>query len=225
MNRQILLIEDNATLARFIELELTCEGYQVRVTYDGIAGLTSLREAPPDLVIMDWGLPGISGLEICRRLRATGNHLPIILLTARDEVIDRVQGLDSGADDYLTKPFSIEELLARIRARLRGGQHQDGAIIHFEDLHLNRTTREVLRGSRRLELTLKEFDLLEYLLANARQVLTRELLLEKIWGFDFMGNSNVIEVHVRNLRIKLEQQQEKRLIQTIRGIGYVLREH
>jgi len=225
MSRQILLVEDNLALARFLELELLSEGYQVTVTYDGISGLTQLRESPPDLAVIDWGLPGVSGLEICRRLRATGNRLPIILLTAHDEVTDRVQGLDAGADDYLTKPFSIEELLARIRARLRNGQSQDREVLQFENLWLNRQTREVCRGSRKLSLTLKEFDLLEYLLTNPRQVLARESILEKVWGFDFAGDSNIIEVHVHNLRLKLEKFQESRLIHTVRGIGYVLREN
>ncbi|WP_287129334.1 response regulator transcription factor [Candidatus Cyanaurora vandensis] len=218
---QILLVEDDVKLARFIELELASEGYQVRVTYDGIAGLTALRESPPDLVIMDWGLPGVSGLEICRRLRATGNQLPIILLTARDEVTDRVTGLDAGADDYLSKPFSIEELLARIRVRLRSTQHRDE--LCFEEVRLNRQTREVYRGGCALALTVKEFNLLEYLLVHPRQVLTRTAILDRIWGYDFTGDTNVIEVHIRNLRVKLEQSHKKRLIQTVRGIGYVLR--
>ncbi|WP_218082476.1 response regulator transcription factor [Anthocerotibacter panamensis] len=221
MTNQIFLVEDDLKLARLIELELTSEGYGVTVLYDGVAGLTAMRESKPDLLIMDWGIPGITGIEICRRLRATGNQLPIILLTGRDQVQDRVMGLDAGADDYVTKPFSIEELLARVRARLRSAQSQDE--VSFEDVRLNRQTREAYRGERPLELTLKEFDLLEYLLSHPRQVLTRDAILERIWGFDFIGDSNVIEVHMRNLRLKLEKQQEKRLIQTVRGIGYALR--
>jgi DNA-binding response OmpR family regulator len=157
-------------------------------------------------------------------LRATGNKIPVILLTARDEVSDRVAGLDAGADDYVVKPFSIEELLARIRAHLRRNQESDEAVLQFEDLSLNRRTREVFRGQRAIELTAKEFDLLEYLLNNPRQVYTRDQILEKVWGYDFMGDSNIIEVYIRYVRLKLEEQGEKRLIHTVRGVGYALRE-
>ena len=220
----ILVVEDEEKLARFIELELGYEGYQVSVAYDGLTGLTAARESKPDLVILDWMLPGISGIEICRRLRATGDMVPAILLTAKDEVSDRVTGLDAGADDYVVKPFSVEELLARVRAHLRRTQEVDPDSLQFEDLSLNRRTREVFRGARAIELTAKEFDLLEYLLANPRQVLSRDRILERVWGYDFMGDSNVIEVYIRYLRLKLEAENEKRLIQTVRGVGYVLRE-
>jgi DNA-binding response OmpR family regulator len=169
-------------------------------------------------------LPGISGLELCRRLRTTGDKVPIILLTAKDDVSDRVAGLDAGADDYVVKPFSVEELLARVRARLRQNQEPNRDLLQFEDLSLNRTTREVYRGDRLIELTAKEFDLLEYLISHPRQVLTRDRILETVWGYDFMGDSNIIEVYVRYLRLKLEANNEKRLIQTIRGVGYVLRD-
>ena len=189
-----------------------------------MAGLTLARESSPELVILDWMLPGLSGLEICRRLRATGNKVPVILLTAKDEVSDRVAGLDAGADDYVVKPFSIEELLARIRAHLRRTQEIDADILQFEDLSLNRRTREVFRNKRAIELTAKEFDLLEYLLSHPRQVLTRDQILEKVWGYDFMGDSNIIEVYIRYLRLKLEENNEKRLVQTVRGVGYALRE-
>ncbi|MBD2594959.1 response regulator transcription factor [Nostoc spongiaeforme FACHB-130] len=221
----ILLVEDEVKLARFIELELNYEGYQVSVAYDGLTALTAARELHPDLVILDWMLPGLSGLEICRRLRSTGDKVPVILLTAKDEVSDRVAGLDAGADDYVVKPFSVEELLARVRAHLRRNQEADAAdILEFEDLSLNRRTREVYRGNRSIELTAKEFDLLDYLLSHPRQVITRDRILEEVWGYDFMGDSNIIEVYVRYLRLKLEINNEKRLIQTIRGVGYVLRE-
>ncbi|AFY41848.1 response regulator transcription factor [Nostoc sp. PCC 7107] len=221
----ILLVEDEVKLARFIELELNYEGYQVSVAYDGLTALTAARELHPDLVILDWMLPGLSGLEICRRLRSTGDKVPVILLTAKDEVSDRVAGLDAGADDYVVKPFSVEELLARVRAHLRRNQEADAAdILEFEDLSLNRRTREVYRGNRLIELTAKEFDLLDYLLSHPRQVITRDRILEEVWGYDFMGDSNIIEVYVRYLRLKLEINQEKRLIQTVRGVGYVLRE-
>ena len=169
-------------------------------------------------------LPGLTGVEVCRRLRATGNKMPIILLTAKDEVGDRVAGLDAGADDYVVKPFSIEELLARIRAHLRRTQEADVDLLQFEDLSLHRLTREVFREKRGIVLTAKEFDLLEYLLSHPRQVVTREQLLEKVWGYDFMGDSNIIEVYVRYLRLKLEEHNEKRLIHTVRGVGYALRE-
>ncbi len=220
----ILVVEDEVKLARFIELELSYEGYQVSVTHDGLAGLVAARESHPDLVILDWMLPGLSGLEICRRLRATGDKVSIILLTAKDEVSDRVVGLDAGADDYLVKPFSIEELLARVRAHLRRTHEEDPDILQFENLSLNRRTHEVHRGERLIELTAKEFDLLDYLLVNSRQVITRDRILEQVWGYDFMGDSNIIEVYIRYLRLKLEINNEKRLIQTVRGVGYVLRD-
>ena len=224
MTHHILVVEDETKLAQFIELELKYEGYQVSVAYDGLAGLGEARESNPDLVILDWMLPGISGPEICRRLRSTGNQVPIILLTAKDEVSDRVSGLDAGADDYVVKPFSVEELLARVRAHLRRNQSEDPNILQFADLSLNHSTREVYRGQRLIELTVKEFDLLEYLLAHPRQVLTREQILERVWGYDFMGDSNIIEVYIRYLRLKLEANNENRLVQTVRGVGYVLRD-
>lgn len=188
MTAHILLVEDDIKLAKFIELELGYEGYQVSVMHDGLAGLTAARELQVDLAILDWMLPGISGIEICRRLRTTGDRVPIILLTAKDEVSDRVTGLDAGADDYVVKPFSIEELLARIRARLRQAQEVDTDILEFADLSLNRRTRQVYRGKRLVELTAKEFDLLEYLLVHPRQVITRDRILEQVWGYDFMDS-------------------------------------
>jgi DNA-binding response OmpR family regulator len=224
MNANILLVEDEVKLAKFIELELSSEGYQVSVAHDGMTGLTLARESSPELIVLDWMLPGLSGLEICRRLRSTGNKVPVILLTARDEVSDRVAGLDAGADDYVVKPFSIEELLARIRAHLRRTQETEADVLQFEDLRLNRLTHEVYRDQRAIELTAKEFDLLEYLLSNPRQVFTKEQILENVWGYDFMGDSNIIEVYIRYLRLKLEEKGEKRLIQTVRGVGYALRE-
>lgn len=224
MSAHILLVEDEVKLARFVELELELEGYRISVEHDGVAGLTKAREVNPDLVILDWMMPGLTGLEVCRRLRATGSKVPVILLTAKDEVSDRVAGLDAGADDYVVKPFSIEELLARVRAHLRRTQDDDPDMLQFEDLSLNRRTREVFRGNRSIELTAKEFDLLEHLIAHPRQVITRDRILEQVWGYDFMGDSNIIEVYVRYLRLKLEEQGEKRLIQTVRGVGYVLRE-
>jgi DNA-binding response OmpR family regulator len=222
--QHILLVEDETKLARFIELELQSEGYRVTVAHDGMSGLSLLRESEPDLAILDWMLPGLTGVELCRRLRATGIKIPVILLTAKDEVGDRVTGLDAGADDYLVKPFSIEELLARIRAHLRRTQETDTDLLQFEDLSLNRRTREVHRGQRSIDLTAKEFDLLQYLMSHPRQVFTRDQILENIWGYDFLGDSNIIEVYVRYLRLKLEHDSEKRLIHTARGVGYSLRE-
>jgi DNA-binding response OmpR family regulator len=164
MSASILLVEDEVKLARFIELELDSEGYQITVAHDGLTGLTLARELTLDLIILDWMLPHLNGLEICRRLRSTGSNVPVILLTAKDEVSDRVAGLDAGADDYVVKPFSIEELLARVRAHLRRTQEIDSDLLQFQDLSLNRSTREVFRGQRLVELTAKEFDLLEYLM-------------------------------------------------------------
>ena len=224
MKSHILVVEDEVKLAQFIKLELEYEGYEVTVVNDGLGGLGTAREITPDLILLDWMLPGISGLEICRRLRQTGDKVPIILLTAKDEVSDRVAGLDAGADDYIIKPFSIEELMARIRANLRRNQEEDSSTLQFSDLRLDRSSREVYRNKRSIELTAKEFDLLEYLISHPRQVLTRDQILERVWGYDFMGDSNIIEVYVRYLRLKLEANQEPRLIQTVRGVGYVLRE-
>ncbi|BAY82662.1 two component transcriptional regulator, winged helix family protein [Calothrix parasitica NIES-267] len=224
MSENIILVEDEIKLAQFLEMELSSEGYTVQVANDGMSGLILARESTPDLAILDWMLPGLSGVELCRRLRATGSKIPIILLTAKDEVSSRVEGLDAGADDYVLKPFSIEELLARIRAHLRRRTEEDNRhLLQFEDLSLNRQTRQVFRGQRAIELTVKEFDLLEYLMSNPRQVFTRDQILEKVWGYDFIGDSNVIEVYIRYVRIKLEEDNEKRLIHTVRGVGYVLR--
>ncbi|AFZ06848.1 two component transcriptional regulator, winged helix family [Oscillatoria nigro-viridis PCC 7112] len=224
MSDRILLVEDDPKLAKFIESELSLEGYHVTVAPNGLDGLTIARDAQPDLLILDWMLPGISGLDICLRLRSTGIQVPIIMLTAKDEVPDRVTGLNAGADDYVTKPFSMEELLARVKARLRRTQANDPDNLQFEDLILNGLTREVYRGSQLIELTAKEFDLLEFMLQNSRQVITRERIFEKVWGYDFMGESNIIEVYIRALRIKLEASNSKRLLHTVRGVGYVLRE-
>lgn len=224
MNSHILVVEDEEKLARFIELELKCEGYRVTLATDGVAGLTAARESHPDLILLDWMLPNLSGLEVCRRLRTTGDRVPIVLLTAKDEIGDRVAGMDAGADDYIVKPFSLEALLIRVRSHLRRIREDNPDLLQFLDLSLNRSTHEVKRGNRAIELTTKEFDLLEYLISHSRQVLKRDLILERVWGADFTGDSNIIEVYVRYLRIKLEAKQEKRLIQTVRGVGYVLRE-
>jgi DNA-binding response OmpR family regulator len=223
MSDHILVVEDDPKLAEFIASELGLEGFTVTVANNGIEGLSAAREIQPSLLILDWNLPGISGLDLCLRLRKTGLQVPIIMLTARDDVPDRVMGLNAGADDYVTKPFSMEELLARINARLRRTRADEQSLLCFEDLNLNSLTREVYRGERQIDLTAKEFDLLAYLLRHPRQVLTRDQILAEVWGYDFIGESNIIEVYIRALRIKLEVENTQRLIHTIRGVGYVLR--
>jgi DNA-binding response OmpR family regulator len=223
MNDRILLVEDDRKLSEFIAAELTLEGYQVTVANSGFEGLTIARDTPPDLMILDWMLPEISGLDVCLRLRNTGCKIPIIMLTAKDEVPDRITGLNAGADDYLTKPFSIAELLARINARLRRMYPPIPDNLQFEDLTLNRLAHEVYRANQKVELTAKEFDLLEFILRHPQQVLTREQILETVWGYDFVGESNIIEVYIRALRIKLEVSNSQRLLHTVRGVGYVLR--
>ena len=193
------------------------------MAHDGQSGLALARENPPDLVVLDWMLPGMDGLEVCRRLRS-GGPVPILLLTARDSVADRVLGLDAGADDYLIKPFDFDELLARIRALLRRAQPQSPEILKFADLSLDTGTRQAFRGERAIDLTAKEYELLELFMRNPRQVLTRDVIFDRVWGYDFGGESNIIEVYVRYLRQKLETGNEPRLLHTVRGVGYVLRE-
>ncbi len=220
---RILIVEDEEKLAKFVQLELGYEGYEVTVANDGLSGLMAARDSEPDLILLDWMMPGLTGVEVCRRLRATGAMMPVILLTAKDGIEDRVAGLDAGADDYVLKPFSIEELLARVRAHLRRNQGDDPEAFQFADLTLSRKSREVKRGDRAVELTAKEFDLLDYLISHPKQVLSRDRILEEVWGYDFMGDSNIIEVYIRYLRLKLEAENESRLIQTVRGVGYVMR--
>ncbi len=220
----ILVIEDEERIADFLRRGLTFEGYKVLVAANGPTGLNVARDQPPDLVILDWMLPGLDGLEVCRRLRAAGST-PILMLTAKDSVPDRVTGLDAGADDYLVKPFAFDELMARIRALLRRAKPAEtGEALRFADLTLDPAGREARRGERRLDLTAKEFDLLELFMRHPRQVLTREIIYDRIWGYDFGGESNIIEVYIRYLRQKTEAGGEPRLIQTVRSVGYVLRE-
>ena len=223
MSERILVIEDEQKIADFLRRGLTYEGFTVEVRLDGESGLKAARDTPPDLVILDVMLPGLDGWEVCRRLRAAG-AVPILMLTAKDSVPDRVKGFESGADDYVIKPFAFEELIARVRALLRRTRTSEETVVRFADLTLNVTTREVTRGSRRIDLTTKEFDLLYFFMSHPRQVLTRELIYDRIWGYDFGGESNIIEVYIRYLRTKLEQRDEPRLIQTVRGVGYALRE-
>ena len=223
MAEHILVIEDEQKIADFLRRGLTYEGFKVEVCLDGESGLKAARDTPPDLVVLDWMLPGLDGLEVCRRLRAAGS-VPILMLTAKDSVSDRVKGLDSGADDYVVKPFAFEELIARVRALLRRSHTAEDTILRFVDLTLNVSTREVARGTHKIELTTKEFDLLHFFMRHPRQVMTREMLYDRIWGYDFGGESNILEVYVRYLRSKLETAGEPRLIQTVRGVGYALRE-
>jgi two-component system response regulator MprA len=228
MRERILIIEDDDRILQFIRRGLTYEGYQVETAEDGPAGLASARDIPPDLVVLDWMLPGMDGLEICRRLRAAGD-IPILMLTAKDSVPDRVEGLDAGADDYLVKPFEFDELLARIRALLRRTKTTSPDILSFADMKLDTgthlaSTHLASRGERSIELTAKEYELLELFLRHPRQVLTRDVIYDRVWGYDFGGESNIIEVYVRYIRQKTEEDGEPRLIHTVRGVGYVLRE-
>jgi two-component system response regulator MprA len=223
-SERILVIEDEARIAQFIERGLIYEGYRVSVARDGQTGLMIARDNPPDLVILDWMLPGLDGLEVCKRLRAASS-LPILMLTAKDDIKDRVTGLDAGADDYLVKPFSVDELMARVRALFRRSEPQSRPeILRFADLTLDTGTHRAYRGERPIDLTAKEYELLELFMRNPRQVLTRDVIFDRVWGYDFGGESNIIEVYVRYLRQKTETENAPRLIHTVRGVGYVLRE-
>ncbi|MGQ9548641.1 MAG: response regulator transcription factor [Roseiflexus sp.] len=220
----ILIVEDEAEIAGYLRRGLTFEGYTVEIASDGRQALDMAREHPPDLVVLDLMLPGIDGLEVARRLRAVSD-VPIIMLTARDAVPDRVAGLEAGADDYLIKPFAFEELLARIRVQLRRRQREDTAtVLRYGPLTMDLAAHEVTIGNRRIDLTAKEYDLLELFMRHPQQVLTRDVIYDRVWGYNFGGESNIIEVYVRYLRQKLEADGEPRLIHTVRGVGYILRE-
>lgn len=223
MKERILIIEDDEAIQRILRRALTYEGYVVESAQDGEGGLRLFRESRPDLVVLDWMLPGIDGLEVCQRLRAA-SKVPILMLTAKDTVQDRVQGLDAGADDYIVKPFQVEEFLARVRALLRRTEAERAPVLKFADLELDTRTRQARRGQRVIPLTAREFDLLELFMRHPRQVLTREMIFDRIWGYDFSGESNVLDVYIRYLRQKLEAEGEPRLIHTLRSVGYVLRE-
>jgi len=220
---RVLIVEDDADIADVLRRSLRSEGYEVRTTPDGAAALDLAAGFMPDLVVLDLGLPGLDGVEVCRRLRSDGD-VPILMLTARSETEDRVEGLDSGADDYLVKPFERLELLARIRALLRRRPPRGAASLEVSDLTLNPDTREVRRGERQIELTNREFELLEFLMRNERLVVSRERLLDEVWGYDPMAATNTIDVFVSNLRRKLEAGDEPRLLHTKRGAGYVLKD-
>jgi two-component system, OmpR family, response regulator MprA len=220
----ILIVDDDRKITDMLRRTLAYEGYQVFTAANGHDALAQAQAHRPDLVVLDWLMPGLDGIEVARRLRAADNTL-ILMLTARDAVEDRVTGLDNGADDYLVKPFTPAELLARIRALLRRSESTSKERpLSYADLYLDPVTRDIRRGQRAFTLTPKEFDLLHYLLRHPRQVLPRERILEEVWGYDFGGNGNVLEVYVGYLRTKTESEGELRLIHTVRGVGYVLRE-
>ncbi len=223
MSARILVIEDEDRIRQFLQRGLTYDGYRVDAAPDGRVGLDMARDNPPDLVLLDIMLPGIDGFEVCRRLRAASD-VPILMLTAKESIEDRVTGLDAGADDYLVKPFSFDELLARVRALLRRAQPTKPQVYRFADLELDTGTRQGRRGGRTFDLTAKEYELLELFMKHPRQVLTRDVIFDRVWNYDFGGESNIIEVYVRYLRQKTEEGDGPRLIHTVRGIGYVLRE-
>ena len=224
MNKKILVIEDDPAIAKLLQRGLSYEGYTVEVAADGRAGLNLARDHSPDLVVLDWMLPGMDGLEVCHRIRM-GGATPVLMLTAKDTIQDRVQGLDAGADDYMVKPFNLDELTARVRALLRRTQPERVTVLKFADLTLDTSAREAARNGKIIALTAKEYDLLELFLRHPRQVLTRDIIFDRVWGYDFGGESNVLEVYIRYLRQKLEENDSlPRLIYTVRGVGYVLRE-
>lgn len=223
MSEQILIVEDDHGIADTLRRGLIFEGYRAAVAYNGQEALNAARDQMPDLVILDWMLPGMDGLEVCKRLRAA-SEVPILMLTAKDSIADRVEGLDTGADDYLVKPFAFDELLARVRALLRRAKPAQSEVLRFADLELDTGTRQARRGGETIELTAKEYELLELFMLNPRQVLTRDVIFDRIWGYDFGGESNIIEVYVRYLRRKIEFNELPRLIHTVRGVGYVLRD-
>jgi two-component system response regulator MprA len=221
--RTILVVDDDPGIVSFLKRGLIFEGYAVDSAVNGSEALAKIRDTEPDLVILDVMMPGIDGIEVSKRLRRV-SEIPILMLTAKGALGDKISGLNSGADDYLVKPFEFDELLARVQALLRRSNPEKKEILRFQDLSLNTTTRVVKRGIEPIELTAQEFDLLQFLMRNPRQVLTREQIYAKVWGYDFEGESNVIEVYIRYLRAKLETPGYSKLIHTVRGVGYVLKE-
>jgi two-component system response regulator MprA len=223
---KILVVDDERAVRESLRRALELEGYDIELAADGAQALALLMNggSPPDVVILDVLMPGIDGLEVCRRLRRSGNRVPVLMLTARDEIENRVAGLDAGADDYVTKPFALEELVARVRALLRRASDSASEILRFADLELDPGTREVRRDGDLIELTRTEFALLELFLTNPRQVLTRSIIFERVWGYDFGFASNSLDVYIGYLRRKTEAGEKPRLIQTVRGVGYALRE-
>src|ERR671919_508841 len=221
----ILVVDDEPAVRDALRRALELEGYDVELAADGAEALALLEDgSEPDAVLLDVLMPGVDGLEVCRRLRRSGSRLPLLMLTARTEVSDRVSGLDAGADDYLAKPFALQELFARLRALLRRSGADEGGVLRFADLELDPSTREVRRGGEQIELTRTEFSLLELFLRNPRQVLTRSLIFERVWGYDFGAGSNSLDVYVGYLRRKTEAGGRPRLLHTVRGVGYALRD-
>ncbi|AQZ47616.1 response regulator MprA [Paenibacillus larvae subsp. larvae] len=226
MREKILVIDDDEKITSMLRRGLAFEGYTVEVANDGSQGLRLMMEHDPQLMILDVMMPHVDGWEVCRRVREGGSDVPILMLTAKDEISDRVKGLDIGADDYLVKPFALEELLARVRVLLRRRSERPERPTNkltYEDIAMDLDTREVFREDKLIELTTKEFDLLHLFLLNPRRVLSRDLIMDKIWGYDYSGESNVLEVYIALLRQKTEEHGHKRIIQTVRGAGYVLR--
>ena len=223
--QSIIIIEDEVKIARFLELELKHEGYEVIQSHDGRDGLEKALEEKVDLILLDIMLPGLNGMEICRRIRMTSS-VPIIMLTAKDETMDKVMGLDFGADDYMTKPFAIEELLARIRAVLKRNRitPEPHNMLRVGDLQLDKEQYLVVYNENVIDLTKREFDLLLYLMENQSIVLSRDKILEKVWGYDYIGDTNIVDVYIRYLRSKIDEKYNRKLIHTIRGVGYLLKD-
>lgn len=224
-NENILIIEDEVKISRFIELELKYEGYNVEQSYDGRDGLEKALKGNYDLILLDVMLPSLNGMEVLRRLRQT-TEIPVIMLTAKDQITDKVMGLDIGADDYMTKPFAIEELLARIRVALKRNKNsaqKKSTLLKVDELELDLEKYTVCFNKDNIELTKREFDLLKYLIENKSIVLTRDKILEKVWGYDYLGDTNVVDVYIRYLRTKIDEKYNKKFIHTIRGVGYQLK--
>lgn len=223
--KKILLVEDEVKLARFVELELKYEGYAVTVCHDGREGLQQISNGEFDMILLDLMLPGLTGIELCRRVRKF-SQIPIIMLTAKDEVMDKVAGLDSGADDYLTKPFAIEELLARMRVAFKhcGGAPAKKTMLQVQDMEIDTEKRLVTVGGKVVDLTKKEYELLTYLVQNKNIVLTREQILNEVWGYSYIGETNVVDVYIRYLRSKIDEAFGQKFIHTIRGVGYYVKE-
>ncbi|MDO5291159.1 MAG: response regulator transcription factor [bacterium] len=224
---KILIVDDETKIARFLQLELLHEGYEVETAFDGRTGLEKGLKKEIDLIVLDVMLPGLSGIEVCRRLRAEGRQVPIIMLTAKDDVMDKVAGLDMGADDYMTKPFAIEELLARIRVALNRNVHKKEAKaeeLKVGKLRLNVTSHSAYYGEEELSFTKKEYELLEYLMAHKNMAITRDELLNKVWDYEYLGDTNVVDVYIRYLRHKIDDRFSIRMISTVRGVGYIIKD-
>jgi len=221
---RILVVDDDPEIRSLIRRSLAYEGYYTDTAGDGCEALARAADKPPDLIILDIMMPGRDGIEVCRKLRQDNDDVPILMLTAKGTVADKVSGLECGADDYLVKPFALDELLARVKALLRRRQPREGETLHFSDLSLNTATREIRRSQKSIKLTVQEFDLLELLMRHPHQILRREQIYQLVWGYDYSGESNVLEVYLSYLRSKLEAGGQPRIIHNVRGLGYVLRE-